>query len=280
MPLTTESSQKAWDDLRREARKMESELDIKIAAYGKLCSNYEYGYSKGESGMATDQARRPADAAAPAALKQQLLLALLLPLPLPLSRRYRHPTCLLQTKCGEIERLLARLSDANDGMRSTLSGGADSRSHTLARHRDILHDFQQAGAQGEEARGEFRRLQSMVGAARDRLDLLGGAAASQHAGLQSQGNAGLLLRERGMLASTNAALDEVMGTAQAVSSGLGQQRGMFEGISGKMSSLGNKFPVVNTLMNAIRRRKNRDNLILAAVVAACTLFILVYWWNK
>lgn len=63
---------------------------------------------------------------------------------------------LLQTKCGEIERLLARLSDANDGMRSTLSGGADSRSHTLARHRDILHDFQQAGAQGEEARGVGR----------------------------------------------------------------------------------------------------------------------------
>lgn len=29
-------------------------------------------------------------------------------------------------------------------LRSTLSGGADSRSHTLARHRDILHDFQQA----------------------------------------------------------------------------------------------------------------------------------------
>ena len=29
-------------------------------------------------------------------------------------------------------------------LHSTLSGGADSRSHTLARHRDILHDFQQA----------------------------------------------------------------------------------------------------------------------------------------
>lgn len=24
----------------------------------------------------------------------------------------------------------------------------------------------------------------------------------------------------------------------------------------------------------------QDNLILGAVVAACTLFILVYWWNK
>ena len=63
---------------------------------------------------------------------------------------------------------------------------------------------------------EFRRLQSAVGAARDRLDLLGGAGGSgQHAPLLQQGsNAGLLLRERGMLASTNAALDEVMGTAQ------------------------------------------------------------------
>lgn len=27
--------------------------------------------------------------------------------------------------------------------RSTISGGADSRSHMLARHRDIMHDFQQ-----------------------------------------------------------------------------------------------------------------------------------------
>lgn len=234
-PMTTESSQKAWDDLRREARKLESELDVKIAAYGKLCSGYEYGYAKGESGLAADQQ--------------------------------------LQSKAGEIERLLARLSDANDAMRSTLSGGADARSHTLARHRDILHDFQQ----------EFRRMHSVVGAARDRLDLLGGGGGGgQHAPLLAgQGsNAGLLLRERGMLSSTNAALDEVMGTAQAVSGSLGQQRTVFEGVGGKMQSLGSKFPVVNSLMNAIRRRKNRDNLILAAVVAACTLFILVYWWHK
>lgn len=39
----------------RQARKLESELDAKIAAYGKLCSGYEYSYSKGESGLAQDQ---------------------------------------------------------------------------------------------------------------------------------------------------------------------------------------------------------------------------------
>ena len=38
---------------------MEGELDAKMAAYGKLCSAYEYGSAKGsESGMATDQVDR------------------------------------------------------------------------------------------------------------------------------------------------------------------------------------------------------------------------------
>ena len=41
-----------------QARKLEGDLDVKIAAYGKLCSSYEYGYAKGESGLATDQVSR------------------------------------------------------------------------------------------------------------------------------------------------------------------------------------------------------------------------------
>jgi hypothetical protein len=39
-----------------KARKLESELDVKLAAYAKLCSGYEGGFtSKGEAGLATDQ---------------------------------------------------------------------------------------------------------------------------------------------------------------------------------------------------------------------------------
>lgn len=113
--------------------------------------------------------------------------------------------------------------------RSALSGGADSRSHTLARHRDILHDFQQASCQlwlvldclmlmqllagtcavdtpalpppAAAARPprcsfvarplqEFRRLQSIVGAARDRLDLLGGGGSSGQGPLLQVGAGG------------------------------------------------------------------------------------------
>ncbi|GAB4814536.1 hypothetical protein N2152v2_001582 [Parachlorella kessleri] len=212
------------------ARKLESELDVKVAAYGKLCAGFESSYAKGESGLAQDQ--------------------------------------LLQTRSSEIEKLLARLSDVNDAMRSALSGTADSRSHTLARHRDILHDFTQ----------EFRRLTTIIGAARDRADLMGAGQSSPLLG--SQSGTGLLLRERGMLATSNAALDDVIGQAQGVSSNLQQQRHLFDSIGGKMSNLGARFPVVNSLLNAIRRKKSKDTVILSVVVAVCTLFILIYWWNK
>ena len=42
-------------------------------------------------------------------------------------------------------------------------GGSDARAHTLTRHRDVLLEYTQ----------EFRRLESMMGAARDRAELLG-----------------------------------------------------------------------------------------------------------
>ncbi len=50
---------------------------------------------------------------------------------------------LAHSKAIEIEDLLGRLSDVNDSLSSSLSGAADARSHTLARHRDILHDYTQ-----------------------------------------------------------------------------------------------------------------------------------------
>ncbi|KAL4537671.1 hypothetical protein Ndes2437B_g08779 [Nannochloris sp. 'desiccata'] len=214
----SEATSKAWEELRREARKLEGELDVKIAAYGKLSSSYEYGYTKGESGLSTDQ--------------------------------------LLQTKSVEINTALARLSDVNSSMSHAITGGADSRAHTLARHRDILHDFTQ----------EYRRLSSIVGAARERADLLGGISGTSSAPLMGGGNTGLLLRERGLLDRSHAAVDQVIGQAQGVAASLTGQRQLFDAIDSKVASIGARFPVVNSLLNAIRRRKNRDNVILAGVM--------------
>ena len=114
---------------------------------------------------------------------------------------------LSHSKALEIEDLLGRLSDVNDSLSSSLSGASDPRSHTLARHRDILHDYTQVShltrmasslaaakaealpslhwwqtcRQGLKQSGsyvlqEFRRLQSALGAAKDRAELFAGSS--------------------------------------------------------------------------------------------------------
>ena len=106
-------------------------------------------------------------------------------------------------------------------------------------------------------------------------------------------------------------MDDAMGTAQAVASSLADQRQTFDNIGGKLMTIGSKFPIVNGLLNAIRRKKNRvravysavlpaadspqhelitcpdehmcnvqDTLVLSSVIAVCTLFTLTYWWSK
>lgn len=229
-PAKNPAQTRVWEELRKEARKLEGEIDIKLAAYAKLCSGYDDGYGKRtEPGLGQEQ--------------------------------------LAASKTAELEELLRRLSDVNEAMGSALSGG-DARSHTLARHRDIHHEFTQ----------EFRRLGASLGAARDRSELLAGDGDAL-LGVQVQGS-GALLRERTTLNNTNNTLDDVMGTATAVASSLGEQRRIFDGVGSKLMNIGAKFPVLNGLLNAIRRKKSKDTIILTAVIAACTLFTLIYWLNK
>ncbi|KAK9809525.1 hypothetical protein WJX73_008724 [Symbiochloris irregularis] len=95
-----------WDDLRREARRLESELDMRLAVFAKLISSSEREFRHtGETGLAAEQ--------------------------------------MAQSKADEIERLLDRLSDVNSSMSSQLTGASDSHAHAVARHRDILAETSQ-----------------------------------------------------------------------------------------------------------------------------------------
>ena len=49
----------------------------------------------------------------------------------------------------------------------------------------------------------------------------------------------------------------MIGQAQAVSSSLGEQRGLFDNIGTKLAGVSGKFPVVNGVLNSIRRKKNK-----------------------
>eukprot|EP00239_Pterosperma_sp_CCMP1384_P004072 CAMPEP_0197849806 /NCGR_PEP_ID=MMETSP1438-20131217/13277_1 /TAXON_ID=1461541 /ORGANISM="Pterosperma sp., Strain CCMP1384" /LENGTH=239 /DNA_ID=CAMNT_0043462651 /DNA_START=253 /DNA_END=972 /DNA_ORIENTATION=+ len=231
---------RAWEDLRKEARKIEGEVDVKLAAFSKL----------GSQGVAGESSQLMA-----AENGEQQIVA---------------------TKSAEIEKFLQRLGDINDAMSSAVSGGGDARSHTLARHRDILHEFTQ----------EFRRIRSTITAGRERDALLGGNFTDSlngdfFGGQSGNGsNGAAMLRERNAINSSNMKLDDVIGQAQATMSALTSQRSLFEDMGGKLNQVSSKFPVVNGIMNAIRRKRSKDSMILSAVIAGCTLFLIIYWLSK
>lgn len=58
-------------------------------------------------------------------------------------------------------------------------------------------------------------------------------------------------------------MDDVLSQAQAVSTNLVDQRRLFENIGDKMVTIGSKFPAVNGLLNAIRRKKNKVRIELS-----------------
>ncbi|KAJ6400389.1 GOS-28 SNARE- RELATED [Salix koriyanagi] len=75
-------------------------------------------------------------------------------------------------------------------------------------------------------------------------------------------------------------IDDVINQAQTTRAVLGSQRAFFGDVQGKVKLLGDKFPIIRGLLGSIRRRRSRDTLILSAVIAACTLFLIIYWLSK
>ncbi|XP_075510885.1 Golgi SNAP receptor complex member 1-2-like isoform X7 [Primulina tabacum] len=173
-----------WEELRKEARRIESDLDVKLSSYAKLGARFiQGGY---------------VDASSPTVGS---------------SRSWKSAEM-------EIQSLLEKLLDINDSMSRCAASATPTTSvnQKLARHRDILHEFTQ--------------------------------------------------------------IDDVISQAQATRTALGSQRTLFGDVQGKVKLLGDKFPIIRGLLGSIRRKRSKDTLILSAVIAACTLFLIIYWLSK
>uniref|UniRef100_A0A3Q3JZ58 Golgi SNAP receptor complex member 1 n=1 Tax=Monopterus albus TaxID=43700 RepID=A0A3Q3JZ58_MONAL len=123
-----------WEDLRKQARQLENELDLKLVSFSKLCTSYSC------SSHSWDQSDSFGSS-------QNNVLAAM---------------------TTELEQLLASLTSVNDKMAEyTNASGASSHNvalmHTLQRHRDILQDYTH----------EFHKTKSNFFNLREREDLLG-----------------------------------------------------------------------------------------------------------
>lgn len=150
-------------------------------------------------------------------------------------------------------------------------GGGASR-HMVARHADILRDYT----------AEFHRTRRALSAAREAADglagargeLLGVAAASAAGGAGAV--AGGLYAERASLSSAGAGADAALSAGAALREDLERQRQTFVSMVARMDAVGERVPGINRLIGQIRRKRKRDLLVMAAVVAIL-LFLTGVW---
>jgi Golgi SNAP receptor complex protein 1 len=107
-----ELQESGWEELRREARKLEGDLDVKLSSYARLAARSSS--SSSSSGAASPTADRSS----------------------------------WKSMEFEIQSLLGKLQDVNDAMSRCAASTAPTTtvSQKLARHRDILHEFTQVSS--------------------------------------------------------------------------------------------------------------------------------------
>ncbi len=112
-----------WEDLRKQARQHENEIDTKLVSFSKLCSNY-VAHDQNEISSTTSTSST------------------------------------FETMSMEIEKLLERLSDINNRMSDvvpSLLGPNSAATHTLQRHHEILQDYRR---EFERTKANIRTYQS------------------------------------------------------------------------------------------------------------------------
>lgn len=228
-----------WEGLRKSARQVENELEMKLVSFSKLGTGQHKEFHKTEE-------------------KEALLGS--------------SSDRMFETMSMEIERLLTKLTEVNDKMAdflSNLSFGEPNSAqlHTMQRHRDILQDYSH----------EFVKTKANIKATRDREDLMGSVhrdISDFKNGLNRRTD--LYLKENDHIRNSDRIADETINIALATKENLSAQHRMFQSLSSRVIGVTNRFPAINNLVQKINIRKRRDTLIIGVVISICLILMLLY----
>jgi len=250
-----------WEELRKEARFLENQIDGKLVELSKLGTSLS-GAGGGFRGVSDktpliagggDEDEKDGDA--------------------------------FKTVCDDLTSLLAKLTSVNEALTewaaATTSPSSPAVHHTLQRHQDILKDYKQ----------EFNKTRSNVNAAIERHDLLdsvhkdindyrvgssGNGSGGGSGGSGTNRRMELLLKESEHARNSERLIDEHISIAVEARETLVNQRMAFKAIQTKLNDISTKFPMINNLVQKINLRKRRDSIVMGAVIGLCVVFLLWY----
>jgi Golgi SNAP receptor complex protein 1 len=164
----------------------------------------------------------------------------------------------------EITRLFAQLHDL---IHSKLVHAAITPSQRAVsnRYRDIYQDL----------RSDYDKNVTVLQRAKERHELLATASPENKDGGSDSGMDSLL-RERNHIQNSMSAASSVLGQAESVRQDLRWQGRSLRSTGTVIGQMLTTIPGVNHLVEQIRRRRSRDDKILAGVISSCILFTLWY----
>ena len=228
-----------WEDLRKQARQHENEIDAKLMSFSKLCSNY----------VAHDQLSHVNNDASSSTSPSFEAVSI------------------------EIEKLLERLADINKRMSDVgpaLLGPNSAATHTLQRHHEILQDYRR---EFDRTKTNIRNVKK-----REDLLVSNSSNDTTSQGLSSR-RQDYYLREMGHLNSSHKMIDTNLEMASMIKKDLSDQRRYMLNISTKVNAMANRFPLVNNVLQKIKVKKRKDSLVLGVVIAICFIILLLYMFR-
>jgi len=240
-----------FDSLKREATKLERSLEDKVARYQQLVQSIPDATSNdlflAESGMAG------AGSASATAANTEDEAAL------------RH----------DIQRTLTTLQDL---VTTQLQPTAEKigKSLLVKRYREILFDLS----------GDFEKSRQAHTRKMERAKLMEGSRNNNNSnnnnnnksGALEIDNAGMdhLMRERNHISNSQSAAAAVIQQAAEIRNDLRNQGMSLGRAQNMMGQIVQNIPGINTVVEHIRRKKSKDDMIVIGVIASCILFTVWY----
>lgn len=226
-----------FDSLRREATKLERHLEDRVSRYQQLAQKLN-SHEK-----SLDSLLNSAETGSVIPTEEEATLR------------------------NDIQRTLSTLSDLIQEKLAPAADRSGKSQHQLLvkRYREILFDLT----------GDFQKTSALFNRKKEQLELFAGANTQGGAGEQDE-SMKHLMRERHHINNSLDASAAVINQASEIHSDLRTQGLSLRGVQGTILRITSNIPGLNRLVENIRRRRSRDDLVVSGVIAACILFTLWY----
>ncbi|XP_065088518.1 Golgi SNAP receptor complex member 1 [Ochlerotatus camptorhynchus] len=226
-----------WDALRKQARHLENDIDLKLIAFNKV--------GTGSSSL-NSAASSPSDTS-------------------PLLGDHVFESLSL-----EIEQMLDKLSNINEKM-AEIPGTGAAVMHVLQRHREILHGYRQEYLKIQANHTTRMEREELL-----RGSGLGGTTSLSSPSTSGLSRRDMYLKENTHLHNSSSMVNDQISIAMETKEHLSSQRQHMKRFQTRMHDISNRFPMISSLIQRINIRKRRESLILGGVIGVCTILLLLY----